>query len=109
MTDTVGRFSPIWHLYGYDILDARGASIGPVSSVWADNATGALKFVGFRTGWPMRTTRVIPAAGVPIDHATRTIRVPYEADRMRTAPRYDTDIPLTEQRERDVASYYAPR
>lgn len=105
-TEMTDRLPEIWQLYGYAILDSRGATVGPVARIWADNATGALKFIGLRTGWLAGTTHVIPATDAPIDGTARSIRVPYSADRIRTAPSYNTDIPLTAERERAVATYY---
>jgi hypothetical protein len=106
MTEKNERFSRGWQLFGYALLDARGTRVGPVNRVWADNATGSLKFIGVRTGRIARVTRVIPAAESSIDSTARSVSVPYAAARIRGAPPYNTDIPLTDADERKVATYY---
>jgi len=105
-THDADAFGHVWQLYGYTILDSHGAHVGPVNKVWTDNATGTLTFIGLRTGWLLGTTHVIPAAHAPVDDVARSIRVPYPVDRIRNAPSHNTDIPLTDKRKEEVATYY---
>jgi PRC-barrel domain protein len=104
--DSDERFARIWQLFGYEVIDGRGIPVGAVTRLWPDNATGSLDFLGLKTGRFARTTHVVPATQAAIDTRGRTVHVAYSAETIRSAPSYDTDIPLTDAQARKVASHY---
>jgi len=53
-------------LFDCEVLDSDGNKIGTVDSVWVDNATDQLEFIGVKTGWFMGKTHIIPTANAQI-------------------------------------------
>ncbi|SCE94187.1 protein of unknown function (DUF2382) [Micromonospora viridifaciens] len=80
-------------LYGQDVQDRSGATIGDVGQVWAD-AAGEPTWVSVRTGVPGRHESMAPL------HTARLwegrVQLPYDRATVRTAPAVEsgTDQPL---------------
>ena len=89
----------------HDVVDRNGNKVGTLECLWSDH-TGQPAFVGVKTGWFLGKTHVVPAHRVEVNEAARTIRLPYEADRIKQAPSYDPDTELSEDIEREVSSFY---
>jgi len=90
---------------GYDVVDRNGNNIGTLDCIWADH-TGEPAFVGVRTGWFLGKTHVVPAESVEVSEQGQRLRLPYSAEKVKSAPAYDADIDVTEAQEREVYSYY---
>lgn len=104
--DDARSFAHIWQLFGYALLDRSGANLGPVARIWTDSASGRLKFVGLSTGRLRRQTHVIPAGDARIDDHNRSMKLPYRAATIRTAPHHNSDVSLKSDQERKVYDHY---
>lgn len=89
---------------GRKVIDDRGDTIGTLDALWTDETSGKVEFLGVKTGWLLGKTHVVPARGVEIHDDY--IRVPYDTQRVKDAPSYPAEEPLSDAQEREVAEYY---
>src|SRR4051794_30844040 len=97
-TETISR------VIGSDVYDEAGDKIGSASEVYLDDETGQPEWVTVRTG--LFGTK---ESFVPIRDADLTddgIRVPVSKDRVKNAPRIDTDGHLSPEEESELYRYY---
>jgi len=97
-TDTIDR------VIGADVYDETGAKIGSASEVYLDDESGRPEWVTVRTG--MFGTK---ESFVPIRDADLTedgVRVHVAKDKVKDAPRIDTDGHLSPQEEQELYTYY---
>jgi uncharacterized protein (TIGR02271 family) len=97
-TDTISR------VIGQDVYDESGEKIGSAAEVYLDDETGQPEWVTVRTG--LFGTR---ESFVPIRDADLTddgVRVPVSKDRVKDAPKIDTDGHLSPQEEQELYRYY---
>jgi uncharacterized protein (TIGR02271 family) len=97
-TDTISR------VIGQDVYDEAGEKIGSASEVYLDDETGQPEWVTVRTG--LFGTK---ESFVPIRNADLTndgVRVPVSKDRVKDAPKIDTDGHLSPQEEQELYTYY---
>ena len=91
-------------LFGCEVTDSNGNKIGKVDSVWVDDATNALEFIGVKVGMLMGKTHIIPVTQGQT--AGGTIRVPYAESKIKDAPSFSGDDELSPADEDQVYSYY---
>lgn len=91
-------------LFGENVVDTDGNTIGSVDSVWVDDATNELEFIGVKTGWLFGKTHVIPCADAQF--SGDTITVPYSQDQIKDAPSFGADDELSPDNEQEIYSYY---
>jgi uncharacterized protein (TIGR02271 family) len=89
---------------GHDVVDSNNNKIGTLECLWTDH-TGQPAFLGVKTGW-FGKTHVVPTHTAKVSPQQRTIRLPYDADRVKKAPSYDGDVQLNEATEREIYGYY---
>jgi uncharacterized protein (TIGR02271 family) len=97
-TDTISR------VIGQDVYDQSGEKIGSASEVYLDDETGQPEWVTVRTG--LFGTK---ESFVPIRDADLTddgLRVPVSKDRVKDAPKIDTDGHLSPQEEQELYRFY---
>ncbi|MGY2001377.1 DUF2382 domain-containing protein [Blastococcus sp. SYSU DS1024] len=97
-TETISR------VIGQDVYDETGSKIGSASEVYLDDETGQPEWVTVRTG--LFGTK---ESFVPIRDADLTddgLRVPVSKDRVKDAPKIDTDGHLSPQEEEELYRYY---
>jgi uncharacterized protein (TIGR02271 family) len=97
-TETLDR------VIGHDVYDEAGEKIGSASEVYLDDETGQPEWVTVRTG--LFGTK---ESFVPIREADLTddgLRVPVSKDRVKDAPKIDTDGHLSPQDEEELYRYY---
>jgi len=97
-TDTINR------VIGQDVYDQSGQKIGSASEVYLDDETGQPEWVTVRTG--LFGTK---ESFVPIRDADLTgdgLRVPVSKDRVKDAPKIDTEGHLSPEEEQDLYRYY---
>ena len=97
-TDTIDR------VIGADVYDETGAKIGSASEVYLDDESGRPEWVTVRTG--MFGTK---ESFVPIRDADLTadgVRVHVAKDKVKDAPKIDTDGHLSPQEEQELYRYY---
>jgi len=91
-------------LNGATVLGADGDKIGTVGQVFVDANDGHPSWVTVRTG--LFGTK---ESFVPLDAATAegdTLRVTYDKDFIKDAPRIDTDSALSPEEEDELYRYY---
>lgn len=97
-TETLDR------VIGKDVYDESGQKIGSASEVYLDDETGQPEWVTVKTG--MFGTK---ESFVPIRDADLTddgLRVPISKERVKDAPKIDTDGHLSPQEEQELYHYY---
>jgi len=97
-TETISR------VIGQDVYDESGQKIGSASEVYLDDETGQPEWVTVRTG--LFGTK---ESFVPIRNADLTddgVRVPVSKDRVKDAPKIDTDGHLSPEEEQELYTYY---
>ena len=97
-TETISR------VIGQDVYDETGSKIGSASEVYLDDETGQPEWVTVKTG--MFGTK---ESFVPIRDADLTddgLRVPVSKDRVKDAPKIDTDGHLSPAEEQELYRYY---
>src|SRR6478609_11419231 len=97
-TDTISR------VIGQDVYDESGEKIGSAAEVYLDDETGEPEWVTVRTG--LFGTK---ESFVPIRDADLTgdgLRVPVSKERVKDAPKIDTDGHLSPQEEQELYRYY---
>src|SRR6478736_4807300 len=97
-TDTIDR------VIGRDVYDESGDKIGSAAEVYLDDETGRPEWVTVRTG--LFGTK---ESFVPIRDADLTddgIRVPVSKERVKDAPKIDTDGHLSPEEEQELYRYY---
>jgi uncharacterized protein (TIGR02271 family) len=97
-TDTLDR------VIGRDVYDDTGSKIGSASEVYLDDQTGEPEWVTVRTG--LFGTK---ESFVPIRDADLTddgVRVHVSKDKVKDAPKIDTDGHLSPQEEEELYRYY---
>src|SRR3712207_1327812 len=102
-TTMIGTES-ISRVIGQDVYDETGSKIGSASEVYLDDETGQPEWVTVRTG--LFGTK---ESFVPIRNADLTddgVRVPVSKDRVKDAPKIDTDGHLSPQEEQELYRYY---
>ena len=98
-TDTIDR------VIGADVIDADGNKIGTASEVFLDDQSGNPEWVTVKTGL-FGTKETF----VPIRDADLTgdgLRVPVSKDRVKDAPKIDSDGHLSPQEEQELYRYYS--
>ena len=90
---------------GHDVVDSNGNKIGTLECLWTDD-NGDPTFLGVRTGWFIGKTHVVPANQAHVNENGRKIRLPYEADYIKSAPSYDPGVEIDDRTGREVCSYY---
>ncbi|MDI2099286.1 PRC and DUF2382 domain-containing protein [Ruicaihuangia caeni] len=91
-------------LIGADVVDPTGSKVGSVGQVYVDDHDGRPSWVSVRTGlFGMKESLV------PLDRADwdgDDLRVAYEKDRVKDAPRVDADAHLEPSDEDELYRYY---
>jgi uncharacterized protein (TIGR02271 family) len=89
---------------GRTMVDRDGGRIGPIDAIYLDDQTGEPE-------WALVTTGLFgtKSSFVPLAQATQTgeeIRVPYDKQLVKDAPRVDVDQHLSEAEERQLWRHY---
>jgi uncharacterized protein (TIGR02271 family) len=91
-----------WH--GRTLVDRDGGRIGPIEAIYLDDRTGQPEWALVNTG--LFGTK---SSFVPLAQATQTgeeVRVPYDKQLVKDAPRIDVDQHLAEAEERQLWRHY---
>jgi sporulation protein YlmC with PRC-barrel domain len=93
-------------LRGYVMMDARGRTVGNVSSYWTDPATGRVHFAAVKTGLLRGALRLVPLRDARLDEARRVLHVPYERARILGAPTHPAERPLDRAEAEAALAHY---
>ena len=93
-------------LLDYTVVDQNKENIGTLHSMWNNQHTNELEFLGLKTGWLFGSNHVVPADNAQVDEATRTIQVPYTLALIKDAPSMDADSEISDEQEAEIYRYY---
>ena len=93
-------------LLDYQVVDKASNNIGTIHSLWADEESGKLQFVGVKTGWLFGQNHVVPVEKAEVDETNRSVRIPYESEFVKNAPSVDADASISDQEEAEIYRYY---
>ena len=90
----------------YNVVDQNGDEIGTLHSLWSDPDTGAVEFLGVKTGWLFGHNHVVPAEKAELDEANNVVRLPYTEAFIKEAPSMSADSEISEAEEQNIYRYY---
>ena len=90
----------------YKVVDQNGDSIGTLHSLWSDPATGAVEFLGVKTGWIFGSNHVVPAEKAELDETENVVRLPYTQTFIKEAPSISAEAEISEEEEENIYRYY---
>ena len=67
-------------LIDYQVVDQNGDEIGTLHSLWSEPDTGAVEFLGVKTGWLFGHNHVVPAEKAELDDAENVVRPALHGD-----------------------------
>ncbi|MGY1916695.1 PRC and DUF2382 domain-containing protein [Blastococcus sp. HT6-30] len=94
----------ISRVIGQDVYDTEGQKIGSASEVYLDDETGQPEWVTVRTGLFGTKESFVPIRDA--DLTNDGVRVAVSKDRVKDAPKIDTDGHLSPQEEEELYRYY---
>jgi uncharacterized protein (TIGR02271 family) len=97
-TDTISR------VIGQDVYDQAGEKIGSASEVYLDDETGQPEWVTVKTGLFGTKESFVPIRDA--DLTNDGVRVSVSKERVKDAPKIDTDGHLSPQEEQELYTYY---
>jgi stress response protein YsnF len=86
------------------VIGDDGKKLGTVSAIYYDNDTDQPQWVAVRTGLFGLDVSVVPLAAAQL--RGEELHVPFDKERLKTAPHHDPGLELTPQDERDLFSHY---
>ncbi len=93
-------------LIDYQVVDQNGDEIGTLHSLWSEPDTGAVEFLGVKTGWLFGHNHVVPAEKAELDESENLVRLPYTAMFVKEAPSMSADAEISEAEEANIYQYY---
>src|SRR6478609_6620826 len=91
-----------------DVIGTEDTKIGAIGTVFVDDDTGEPEWVTVKTGLFGRSESFVPLQDATVDGSD--IRVPFDKDTVKDAPRVDDDRGhLSADEESELYRYYAPR
>ena len=90
----------------YRVVDQNGDEIGTLHSLWSDPDTGAVEYLGVKTGWLFGHNHVVPAEKAELDEAGNVVRLPYTEAFIKEAPSIAAEAEISEADEQNIFRYY---
>lgn len=87
------------------VTDQNGKKIGKLTCLWSD-PQGEPVYLGVQTGWLFGKTHVVPAENAQVNNSSKTIRLPYFAEKIKDAPSYDATAEIDPNSEQEIRAYY---
>ena len=97
-TETVAQ----WR--GADVIDQDGDKVGTVEEIYLDQQTDEPEWALVKTGMFGSKSTFVPLSGANPDGDN--LRVPFEKDRIKDAPKIDPEQELSQSEEHELYSYY---
>src|SRR5437868_14147160 len=91
-------------LLGGTAYTSDGDKIGGIGQVYLDNASGEPAWVTVKTGLFGSNESFVPLAEAEL--TDDGVRVPYDKERVKSAPNIETERELSEQEEDELYAYY---
>jgi uncharacterized protein (TIGR02271 family) len=92
-------------LIGATVVDSEGEKIGTVGQIYVNSETNEPLWASVRTGLFGMSESFVPLQGADAD--ADTVRVSYQKDFVKDAPRIDADGALSEDEEATLYDYYS--
>jgi uncharacterized protein (TIGR02271 family) len=89
---------------GHTAVDCDGDKIGKVEAIYEDDAGGGPEWFAISTGWFGTSVSFVPVAGTTRDGDD--LRVPWQKDDVKDAPRAESDGHLTPAEEERLYRHY---
>jgi len=89
---------------GADVIDASGDKVGTVEEIYLDQETDQPEWALVKTGMFGSKSTFVPLSGATPDNDT--LRVRYEKDQIKDAPKIDPDQELSQSEERELYQHY---
>jgi len=86
------------------VVDQNGEKVGKVGQVYLDDTSGEPTWVTVKTGLFGTSESFVPLHGASVQDGQ--VRVPYNADMVKNAPRVEADGSITPEEERELFAYY---
>lgn len=93
-------------LIDFKVIDENRDEIGTLHSLWLDQKTEELEFLGVKTGWLFGSNHIIPAEQAQADEELRLIQVPFTKEYVKGAPSHEVDAQITDEQEAEIYHYY---
>ena len=93
-------------LIGFAVADRSRQPVGTLSSIWANEGTGRVQFLGVRTVGTGGRGHLVPAEGVQVDAKHRFVRLPYPGLLVHDGPADAAAAALSLEREREIYLHY---
>ena len=90
----------------YKVVDQNGGAVGTLHSLWSDPTTGAVEFLGVKTGWIFGQNHVVPAEKAELDETANLVRLPYTEVFIKEAPAISAAAEISEEEEENIYRYY---
>jgi uncharacterized protein (TIGR02271 family) len=91
-------------LRGAEVIDASGDKVGTVEEIYLDQETSQPEWALVKTGLFGSKSTFVPLSGAsPEDDA---LRVQYEKDQIKDAPKIEADQQLSQSEERELYQHY---
>jgi len=94
------------YIFDYKVLDRNGDKVGTVNDLWPDDSNVGYSFIGVHTGWLMGKNHVVPADGMQINHADRTVTLPLTAEAIKASPDFDVSGDMDENEQLRIRRHY---
>jgi hypothetical protein len=93
-------------LVGLTVVDKLGEKVGSLAGTWIDPSTRRVEYMGLKSSWLLRSTHLIPARNVDVDQGYAVVRVQFAGDFLKSAPRYNPKVELSEIEKQAINAYY---
>jgi len=94
------------YIFDYKVLDRNGDKVGTVNDLWPDDSNAGYSFIGVHTGWLLGKNHIVPADGIQINHADRTVTLPLTAEAIKSAPDFDVSGDMEENEQLRIRRHY---
>jgi uncharacterized protein (TIGR02271 family) len=91
-------------LRGADVIDASGDKVGTVEEIYLDQESGQPEWALVKTGMFGSKSTFVPLSGASPQEDS--LRVQYEKDQIKDAPKIDPDQQLSQSEERELYQHY---
>jgi uncharacterized protein (TIGR02271 family) len=89
---------------GADVIDAGGDKVGKVEEIYLDQETDQPEWALVKTGMFGGKSSFVPLSGASPDG--ESLRVEYDKDQIKDAPKIDPDQQLSQQEEQELYRHY---
>jgi sporulation protein YlmC with PRC-barrel domain len=101
----MNKLEDVQNWRGMKVVDPDGDKIGTIEDVFLDRHTGEPEFATVKTGLFGLKSSFVPIRDVQVT-GDNEVRVPFQKEQVKDAPRIDADGQLTPDQERQLWEHY---